>query len=488
MSLELYIKEFLFEMRRSRKRYGGTPLSSRTQDSNRKKQSSNDFKEIPKSIDLNERTHSPIIVGVLNDLRDDINKNIYECKYYTAIIKKSNGGDPFITKYNESLEDFLFRKFKPGDTLDGQENIDYVNEKINKSKQGIVSINISDGEDTPFIVPVFYLLASHIQTNFSMYNQSEYNRSLQRGNSYPSMSSNIGKNDFKIKYNTEGEYMFTSKEIILKLRNSFFRFGLVDVGLDIKNIHNNENIHNLFKRKFNDLNWTNCLERMGYSLTFSEDEAKKIIRDQGSSGDFDEENDESTAGIKRDLDHVLSSGDPLYYFNYNKSQFNKMLDDLIDNLYFEPNMFTGMLMSNWYKWSNISSGDKEKLNSYIESSNETFAREQAKIGFKKMFSLGHNDFVKEELSRHQSKSSFKSVITKDIEIDNKGNPVNLSDLELNKFYKNIWQHVHFMLKSLKFIISKSKSNNKKSHSGTKAVMDQPGATTSYDPVIKTFTK
>ena len=484
MSLELYVKEFLLEIGRSRGRFGGRSSSARK--SNVKKQTSSDFKEIPQNINLDENNHSPVILGVLNDLRDDPNKNIYECKYYSATIKKSNSEDPFIVKYNESLEDYLFRKFRPGDTPDGQENIDYVNEKINKSKQGIISVNISDDDDKPFIVPVFYLLASHIQANFSMYSQSEYNRSLQRGDQYPTRSTDIGKNDFKVKYNTEGEYMFTSKEIILKLRNSFFRFGLVEVGLDIKNIHDRDSIHNLFRRKFNDLNWTGCLERMGYSVTFSEEEAKKIIRDQGSSGDFSLYDDESTAGVKRDLDYVQASGDPLYYFDYNKKQFEEMLDSLIYHLKFEPNMFTGMLMSNWYRWSNTPTEVSKKLNSYIES-DESSDKEKAKIELRKIFSNGYNEFVKEELSRSEVKPSFRSVVIKDIDIDPEGNPVNLEDVDLNRFYKNIWQHVHFMVKTLKYALSKKKAKEKESpSSGRKAVMDQPGAPTAYDPVIKTF--
>ena len=393
----------ILEEARGRKRVGGLSMARKKPGSARPVKQTQAFSK----GDLREVYHKPVILSILDDVSDTELDHYLPVKDFIAFTEPG---------FQENYEK---KRFK--DTGDAFGLFTY-----KMSKRDYEDIEIGRKKD-PVIIPVNYVLASDIIDN----------------------SANLNDKSFKRRYGSEQGYIFTSTLTRENIQNALSKYGLSSVGIDIVDIDNDEEIEKKFVKKFNQLRWGKTLRNLGYTPGITEKEASNIIkRNQGVRRDIDAESVSKT----NDLYGVMASTDPeSYYLSMNKQEFDDAVEALAVMISSEDIIFTlGFAIKNWFKWAKLSEEEMENIISLSMNGNY----DEAEVEIRNFMAKGYHSFMNEKIKRDSSLADIK--IKKQIEVDEKGYPVNLNDKELSDYYGAIYRDINFVEFVLPHIIAKSK--------------------------------
>lgn len=413
--IESYTIALLSEMRgRQRRRFGG----GRPNVTNKPSTTSNKTQNA-----ITEYTHKPIILSILDDMADwdEAGETYTAVKDFLAFERKSSDGISFQRRYvNERFFD-----------LNDLQGLDI----YNKSRRGKEKVNIGK-DQSPFDIPIVYVLASDVVEN----------------------SEGLGRKSFQRRYSGQEGYMYTSTLTREKVRKAFKHLGLAAVGIDIVNIDNAEDIHNKFVKQFNRLRWNDSLRELGYTPGVSEEEASRIInQNKGVRRDREEQ----SVNKRDDLLGVMASSNPrTYYLHMNKQEFDDMISQFARNISSDDVAFTfGFVIKDWTNWADITEAEFENIVNL--SMNEDY--EDCMSEIRKFMARGYENFIDSQITKKPEISSIK--IRKNIEVDERGYPTNLTDEELTNYYGSLYRYVNFAELVLPAIIAKSKKPKPKKSFG-----------------------
>lgn len=364
--------------------------------------------------DLREDYHEPLILSILDDVSETELDHYLVFKDFVAFAEPGFEKNYVKKRFTDVGDAFGLFTYK-------------------MSKRDYEDIEIGRKKD-PVIIPIIYVLASDIIDN----------------------SAALNDKSFKRRYSSDKGYMFTSTITRENIQIALEEYGLSSVGIDIKDIDDDEDIEKKFVSKFSILKWKKTLRRLGYTPGITEKEAYKIVQqNQGVRRDVEAESISKT----NDLHGIMASHDPeTYYLSMNKQEFDDAVEALAVMISSENIIFTlGFAIKNWSKWAGLSEEEMENIISLSMNGNY----DEAEVEIRKFMAKGYHSFMDEKIIRDPSLADIK--IKKKIEVDEKGFPINLSDKELSDYYGVIWRDINFVEFVLPHIIAKSKKEKKSSY-------------------------